>query len=102
MSETTNSRPWIERAKITNYRDLIVWSRAMDLVEAGYKVSRRPPQSEFYGLRQIRGAAVSIPANIAEGHGRKSLVEYIQHLSIANGSLKGLETHLLMRAGLII
>ncbi|HLJ23903.1 MAG TPA: four helix bundle protein [Candidatus Acidoferrales bacterium] len=80
-----------------NYRELAVWSRSMDLVEVCYQLSRRLPQSEAYGLAsQIRRAAVSIPANIAEGHGRRSLSEYIQHLSIANGSLEELETHLMI------
>jgi len=69
----------------------------MDLVEACYRLTKNLPQSEIYGLSsQIRRAAVSIPANIAEGHGRRSLGEYTQHLSIANGSLKELETHLMI------
>jgi four helix bundle protein len=69
----------------------------MDIVEDCYKLSKQIPQSEMYGLTsQIRRAAVSIPANIAEGHGRRTLGDYIQHLSIANGSLKELETHLLI------
>jgi four helix bundle protein len=80
-----------------NYRELGVWSRSMELVEVCYHLSRRLPQSETHGLaRQIRRAAVSIPANIAEGHGRRNLGEYIQHLSIANGSLEELETHLMI------
>lgn len=86
-----------QQPKITSYRDLVVWTRAMDVVEACYKLTRLLPQSEMYGLSsQIRRAAVSIPANIAEGHGRRNLGEYLQHLSIANGSLKELETRLLI------
>src|SRR5260370_14788968 len=83
--------------KVTNYRDLIVWTRGMDLAEVCYKLTNLLPRSEIYGLSsQIRRAAVSIPANIAEGHGRRNLGEYLQHLSIANGSLKELETHILI------
>jgi four helix bundle protein len=97
MSSLSNIAPNFARAKFTSYRDLIVWARAMDLVENCYKLSKRLPNSETYGLiSQIRRAAVSVPANIAEGHGRRSLGEYVQHLSIANGSLKELETHLLI------
>jgi four helix bundle protein len=97
MTPQSNITPQIERTKVTSYRDLVVWARAMDIVEVCYKLSTRIPQSEIYGLiSQIRRAAVSIPANIAEGHGRKNLGEYIQHLSIANGSHKELETHLLI------
>jgi four helix bundle protein len=101
MSTQFNITPGVQRAKIISYRDLLVWARSMDLVEACYKLSRQIPPSEIYGLTsQIRRAAVSIPANIAEGHGREIVGEYIQHLSIANGSLKELETHLLIAARL--
>jgi four helix bundle protein len=97
MPTLSNVTPQIERTKVTSYRDLVVWARAMDLVVACYQLTKQIPQSEIYGLTsQIRRAAVSIPANIAEGHGRRNLGEYIQHLSIANGSLKELETHLLI------
>ncbi len=83
-----------EKRKITSYRDLLVWQKAMDLVEASYLLAKRLPQSEIYGLMsQIRRSAVSIPANIAEGHGRRRLGDYLHHLSIANGSLMELETH---------
>jgi four helix bundle protein len=97
MSTQTNFTPLVERPKITSYRDLLVWARAIDVVEVCYKLSRQIPQSEIFGLTsQIRRAAISIPANIAEGRGRKTLGEYVQHLSIANGSLKELETHLII------
>lgn len=86
---------------IRSYRDLEVWKRSMDLVTSCYALSDGLPSSETYGLRsQIRRAAVSIPANIAEGHGRDHLKDYLRHLSIANGSLKELETHLLIAARL--
>ncbi len=82
---------------IRSYRDLKVWGRAMDLVVASYKLSELLPKSEAYGLvTQIRRAAVSIPANIAEGHGREHLGDYLHHLSVANGSLMELETHFLI------
>lgn len=69
----------------------------MDLVSESYKLANLLPKSETYGLvSQIRRAAVSIPANIAEGHGREHLGDYLHHLSVANGSLMELETHLLI------
>jgi four helix bundle protein len=82
---------------IKSYRDLRVWERAMDLVAASYKLTELLPKSEVYGLTaQIRRAAVSIPANIAEGHGREHLGDYLHHLSVTNGSLMELETHFLI------
>ena len=82
-------------AEVQSYRDLRVWQRAMDLVEECYRLTHHFPQNEMYGLTsQVRRAAVSIPANIAEGHGRSSLREYLHHLSIAHGSLMEVETHL--------
>ncbi|OLT63205.1 hypothetical protein BJP37_09545 [Moorena bouillonii PNG] len=69
----------------------------MDLVVLCYKLTSKLPKTEIYGLSsQIQRAAVSIPANIADGKGRQHLGDYIHHLSIANGSLKELETHLLI------
>ena len=70
---------------------------AMDLVVASYQMTKEFSQSELYGLMsQIQRAAVSIPANIAEGHGREHLGNYLHHLSMANGSLMELETHFLL------
>ena len=73
---------------VKSYRDLLVWQKAMDLVEESYSVASQLPKTETFGLvSQIQRAAVSVPANIAEGHGRQHLGDYLHHLSIANGSL---------------
>jgi four helix bundle protein len=78
-------------------RDLQVWQKAMDLVVDSYGIVLHLPKNELYGLAtQIQRAAVSIPANIAEGHGREHLGDYLHHLSCANGSLMELETHVLI------
>lgn len=83
--------------RVVGYRDLKVWRQGMDLVASSYRLMRRLPASETYGLAsQIRRAAVAIPANIAEGHGREHLGDYLRHLSVANGSLMELETELLI------
>ena len=69
----------------------------MALVVESYRVAKLLPKSETYGLiGQIQRAAVSVPANIAEGHGREHLGDYLRHLSVANGSLMELETHFLI------
>jgi four helix bundle protein len=66
----------------------------MDLVVESYRLTKLLPRTETFGLSsQIQRAAVSIPANIAEGHGRDHLGDYLRHLSIAKGSLTELETH---------
>ena len=85
------------------YRDLDVWRRGMELAEAGYFLTRSYPKDELFALTsQSRRAAASIPANIAEGYGRATRPAYINHLRIAQGSLKELETHVLLagRVGL--
>lgn len=83
------------------YEDLVIWRKAMDLVTDIYKVTATFPADERFGLTsQIRRAAVSIPSNIAEGHGRKSTAAYLNHLSIAHGSLMEVETQLQISARL--
>jgi four helix bundle protein len=80
-----------------NHRDLLVWQRAMELVTSCYRLTQRFPDRERFGLSsQLQRAAVSVPANIAEGNGRRSRAAYLNHLSIAHGSLAELETHLLI------
>ena len=76
-----------------NHRDLKVWQISVDLVETVYRLSRNWPNHELYGLvSQARRASVSVPANIAEGAGRRSTGEFIQFVGIARGSLAELET----------
>jgi four helix bundle protein len=88
-------------AKVENFRDLNVWQRGMDVVEAVYRASGAFPKSELYGLtNQIRRAAVSVPSNIAEGHTRVSTKEYLQHVAIAQASLAEVETQLEIAARL--
>jgi four helix bundle protein len=78
-----------------NYRELIVWQKAMDLVEEVYALTKLLPRDELYALtNQIRRAVVSIPSNIAEGNGRHTPQEYIRFLSIARGSKSEVETQL--------
>jgi four helix bundle protein len=87
---------------IKSYRDLIVWQRAMELADMCLDIARhKTRRGSATLLNQMLRAAVSVPANIAEGAGRSSRPDYLRHLSIANGSLKELETHLLLveRAG---
>jgi four helix bundle protein len=78
---------------VMNYTELIAWQKAMDLVEEIYAATKQFPKEELYGLvSQLRRAAVSMASNIAEGQGRKSLKEFLHHLSIAYGSLREVET----------
>jgi four helix bundle protein len=82
--------------EIKSYRDLRVWKEGMELMVEAYTIAKRLPKDELYGLTsQIRRAAVSVPANIAEGQGRDHLGDYLYHLSVAKGSLVELETELL-------
>ena len=87
----------MKRGPIQSYRDLEVWQLGVDVVELCYRLTRGFPREELYTLTsQIRRAATSVPANIAEGYGRSQTGDYVRHLRIAQGSLKELETHLLV------
>lgn len=78
---------------IQSFRDLRVWQGAMDLVEELYRLTESLPTKELYGLTsQMRRAAVSVPSNIAEGHTREHLKEYLQFISTSQASLAELYT----------
>ena len=78
-------------------RELKIWQKAMDLVETCYKFSATLPADERFGLTsQIRRAATSVPANIAEGFGRWNTREFGRYLAIACGSVRELETHVII------
>ena len=90
---------------IQSYRDLMVWQEAMALAADCYELTRTFPRDEMYGMTsQIRRASVSIAANIAEGHGREQTGSFMQSLRVGQGSLKELETHLILsqRVGLAL
>ncbi|MCL6649685.1 MAG: four helix bundle protein [Chloroflexi bacterium] len=80
---------------IQSFRDLEVWQKAMELAEEVYRLTKDFPQEELFGLTsQMRQAATSVPANIAEGWARRGTREFLQFLNIASGSLRELETYL--------
>jgi four helix bundle protein len=77
------------------YRDLLVWQKSMQLAVEVYKLTSKFPREEVYGLTsQVRRSAISVPSNIAEGHGRLSKKEFRQFLGIAKGSIYELQTQL--------
>lgn len=79
------------------HKNLEVWKRAIDLVTKIYKTTESFPEHEkFILVPQIRRSAISIPSNIAEGAARTSKREFIQFLSIAQGSVSELETQLII------
>jgi len=87
----------VVQVAIESYKDLDVWQVAMTLAQESYLLTARFPKDETYGMAaQIRRAAVSIPANIAEGYGSDQTGSFVQFLRIAQGSARELETHLIL------
>jgi four helix bundle protein len=88
-------------SEIRSYRDLLVWQKGIGLVTKVYEATKRFPREEIYGLTsQMRRCAVSIPSNIAEGHGRSTRKEYLRYLEIGLGSLFELQTQLVIARNL--
>jgi four helix bundle protein len=80
---------------IKNYKDLIVWQKAMELIKEVYKIAKQlPPDEKYILVPQMIRAAISIAANIAEGWARNHKVEFIRYMNISFGSVCELETHL--------
>ena len=85
----------------SNYRELLVWQNGMELVRRVYCLTRCFPKEESFGLSsQLQRAAVSIPANLAEGHTRGTTREFLRYVVIAHGSLSELETLLAVASDL--
>jgi len=80
-----------------SYKEQFIWKKAVDLSVRCYKLTEYFPKSEIYGMTsQIRRSSVSVPSNIAEGYGRKTQKEYLHFLHIALGSLRELDTQLII------
>ena len=85
------------RSGVQSYGEPVVWQKGMDLCVLAYQVTKRLPKEEMYGLvSQVRRSVVSVPSNIAEGFGRDQTGSFVNHLRIAQGSLKEFETQVLV------
>jgi len=83
--------------RFKTHEDLIVWQKSIDFAKRIYLFTRNFPKEETFGMvQQARRAAVSVPANIAEGQGRNGAKEFAQYLRIAKGSLAELRTYLVL------
>lgn len=90
-------------SEVRSYRDLLVWQNGIALVTDVYQAIKQFPREEVYGLSsQMRRCAISIPSNIAEGHGHSSRKAYLRYLDIAVGSLYELQTQLIIARNLKI
>ncbi|MGB3403215.1 MAG: four helix bundle protein [Microcoleaceae cyanobacterium] len=84
---------------ISDFKDLRIWQKGMEIAKMCYFLTRQFPKEELFGMtQQIRRSAASIPANIAEGYGRRSPGDYARFLNIAVGSTNELQTHLILSA----
>jgi four helix bundle protein len=87
----------MNREPAKSFQDLIVWQKAHEFVLAVYRYSNRFPKTENYGLTsQFRRAAISIPANIAEGFKKKSLMDKVRFMNIAQGSIEECRYYLIL------
>ncbi len=87
----------MHREKRRDYRDLVLWQRAMELAAEVHRTTLKLPRHETFGMAaQLRRSAVSVPSNIAEGSGRRTTREFIAFLHVARGSLSELRTQLLL------
>ena len=82
---------------VESYRDLVVWQKAMALAEEVYRLSESFPARERFGIAsQLRRAAVSVAANLAEGHSRATRKDFAHFVSMSKGSLAEVETYLIL------
>jgi len=82
---------------VKDYRELLVWQKAMDLARSIYTITWNFPAHESYGLTsQMRRCAVSVPSNIAEGQARHKTTEFMRFIHIALGSLAELDTQVIL------
>lgn len=83
--------------EINDFKELRIWQKGMEIAKQCYFLTKQFPKDELYGMvQQIRRSASSIPANIAEGYGRRSPGDYKRFLNIAQGSINELQTHLFL------
>ena len=83
----------MENDEQPNYEKLRIWQEAMSLVQTVYEVTQKFPREEQFGITsQLRRAAISVPANIAEGHGKTSRADFKRFLAISKGSLQEINT----------
>lgn len=87
----------MQRQPARNFQDLIVWQKAHQFVLSVYRLSKGFPREEIYGLTaQLRRAAVSVPANIAEGFKKKGRLDKLRFMNIAQGSLEECRYYLIL------